>query len=313
MEKKNYIVGIGGTNIDISGRPFKPVRMRDSNPGEVRLSAGGVTRNVCENLARLGADVRLITALGDDANAAFLRRSCEDAGIDLSCAYCMKHQASSTYISFLDDAGDMLVGMSDMSALRKMPVSHLWDNAELLQGAALVICDPCVPEEMFVAILDICEGHAPVFSDPVSTAYAAVLARHVGRLDTVKPNRLELETISGQSASDRAGLYRACEAVLNKGTKRLLVSLGSEGCLYMDADGVCMERRLRAVSHMVNATGGGDAFFAAFAYARLRGLPIERQLDHALAAGRLTVCCEQTVDPSISVSTLESIIKENTL
>ena len=103
MNENGYIVGIGGTNVDFCGRSFRAVRMRDSNPGEVRVSAGGVTRNVCENLARLGADVRLITALGDDANAAFLRRACEEAGIDLSCAYYMKNQTSSAYISILDE------------------------------------------------------------------------------------------------------------------------------------------------------------------------------------------------------------------
>ena len=313
MDGKPYIVGIGGANVDLCGRPRNAIQMQDSNPGRVRISAGGVTRNVCENLARLGADVRLITALGDDANADFLRRSCETAGIDLSAAYVLRDQPSSIYMSILDDAGDMLVAVSDMSALQKMPISHLWDNAALLRNAAFVLCDPGVPEAVLTAILDICEGFVPVLADPVSTTYTRKLAPHVGRLDTVKPNRLELEILSGHAASDGTGLQRACEAVLKKGTKRVLVSLGSEGCYYMDASGVCIQKKLRPVAQMANATGGGDAFFAAYVYARLLGLPLERQLDYALAAGHLTVSCEETVDPAISVPYLKTIIKENTL
>ena len=53
-----YVVGVGAANLDIHGRPKKAIVMHDSNPGHMNASAGGVTRNVCDNLARLGADVR---------------------------------------------------------------------------------------------------------------------------------------------------------------------------------------------------------------------------------------------------------------
>ena len=52
-----YAVGVGGANIDLCGRSYAPIEPRDSNPGEIEISAGGVTRNICDNLARLGADV----------------------------------------------------------------------------------------------------------------------------------------------------------------------------------------------------------------------------------------------------------------
>jgi pseudouridine kinase len=45
---------IGGINIDIEGAPFKKLKYQDSNPGKIRLSYGGVGRNIAENLARLG-------------------------------------------------------------------------------------------------------------------------------------------------------------------------------------------------------------------------------------------------------------------
>ena len=61
-----YAVGVGGANIDLCGRSYAPIEPRDSNPGEIEISAGGVTRNICDNLARLGADVKLVSAVGDD-------------------------------------------------------------------------------------------------------------------------------------------------------------------------------------------------------------------------------------------------------
>ena len=70
-----YVVGVGAANLDIHGRPKKAIVMHDSNPGHMNASAGGVTRNVCDNLARLGADVRLISAVGTDLYADVIRQA----------------------------------------------------------------------------------------------------------------------------------------------------------------------------------------------------------------------------------------------
>ena len=77
--KKGYVVGkgyilrdqpyisiVGGTNIDIQGFPNNDLILKDSNPGEVKISFGGVGRNIGENLVKLGIETKLISAVGDD-------------------------------------------------------------------------------------------------------------------------------------------------------------------------------------------------------------------------------------------------------
>ena len=76
MGNQPYIVGVGAANLDLNGASCAPIHLRDSNPGHISLSAGGVTRNVCENLARLGADVKLLSCVGDDAFGSFICQSC---------------------------------------------------------------------------------------------------------------------------------------------------------------------------------------------------------------------------------------------
>ena len=56
-----YVVVIGGMNMDICGRPNGTVVNRDSNPGVVSLSAGGVGQNIAQNMAHLGMPTYLIT------------------------------------------------------------------------------------------------------------------------------------------------------------------------------------------------------------------------------------------------------------
>ena len=60
LQKNPYIVVVGGANMDISGRPDAPLVAQDSNPGKVRLSPGGVARNIAHNLALLGEDGRTL-------------------------------------------------------------------------------------------------------------------------------------------------------------------------------------------------------------------------------------------------------------
>ena len=53
-----YVTVVGGVNMDIGGWPGEVPVMQDSNPGVVRMSLGGVGRNIAHNMALLGMDVR---------------------------------------------------------------------------------------------------------------------------------------------------------------------------------------------------------------------------------------------------------------
>ena len=61
LRSGTYAVVVGGVNMDIGGRSFAPLVAKDSNPGKVRMSLGGVGRNIAHNLSLLGVDVRFFT------------------------------------------------------------------------------------------------------------------------------------------------------------------------------------------------------------------------------------------------------------
>ena len=79
-----YVTVVGGVNMDIGGWPGEVPVMQDSNPGVVRMSLGGVGRNIAHNMALLGMDVRMVTVFGDDINAQKIAASCGELGIDIS-------------------------------------------------------------------------------------------------------------------------------------------------------------------------------------------------------------------------------------
>ncbi|MCI6633098.1 MAG: PfkB family carbohydrate kinase, partial [Clostridiales bacterium] len=212
-----YAVGIGAANVDICGRSKNPIIMADSNPGAMSISLGGVTRNICENLARLGGSVKLISALGSDLYGHMIREESTAAGIDMSQCMTVEGHPSSTYMSLLDERGEMYVALSDMSVLQRMDMEFIRRRESMIKGARLLVFDPALPEAVVEGITSQYGDALPLFCDPVSSAYARRLKPYVGKVHTLKPNRMELTVLTDHDTDTPEGVKAACEILLCRG------------------------------------------------------------------------------------------------
>ena len=303
-----FVAGIGGANVDLHGRANGPVLLRDSNPGHLHLSCGGVMRNILENLARLGVPTAIASAVGDDGYGRILADSCRQLGMDTRLLQGLPGQRSSCYVSILDDEGDMLVAMSDMEIIKGMGADFVAGALPVLNQAELVVCDANLSFEALRSLTENCTR--PLFLDPVSTAWAGMMAPLAGRFDTLKPNRMELQALTGCDCSTRAGLEEGCCQLLKTGAKRVFVSLGAEGIYYRDCRGVQLHAASRPFPLLRNATGAGDAFLAGLVYGLAHRLGAERAVDCALAAGLLAVQSDLTINPDMSAEHLRLAIQE---
>ena len=75
--------------------------------------------------------------------------------------------------------------------------------------------DTNIPAESIAYLAENC--HVPIFADPVSTAKAVKLQPVLGRLHTLKPNRIEAELLSGVAITDEDSLNAAADALLATG------------------------------------------------------------------------------------------------
>ena len=125
-----------------------------------------MTRNICDNLARLGADVKLVSAVGDDLFAQIICEQSAQAGIDVSHIYHTPGRSSSMYLAILDNSGDMHVALSDMHVLQNLPLDYLERKRELIRyirrHGAKVFFDPKAPNRDRVALLMLALGY-PVY------------------------------------------------------------------------------------------------------------------------------------------------------
>ena len=296
-----YAVVVGGVNMDIGGRPHGKLVGADSNPGQVRMSLGGVGRNIAHNLALMGVDVRMLTAFGDDMNAQRIAASCGELGIDISHCLTVPGGATSTYLFIADEHGDMALAVSDMDIYDHVTPAFLSGRARLLQNAQLIVVDTNIPAESIAWLAE--NIRLPIFADPVSTAKAEKLRPVLGKLHTLKPNRLEAELLSGVTITDQASLDRAADVLLSTGLRRVFISLGGD-CIYA-AD---HHERLHVPccpGTMVNTTGCGDAGMAAIAWAYLEGTDLAGTARAAMAAGAIAMESSETINPSLGAQTLQ--------
>lgn len=301
VTRSPYVTVVGGMNMDIGGRPYKKLVAKDSNPGAVRMSPGGVGRNIAHNMSLLGLDVRLLTAFGDDVYAQKLAAVCGELGIDISQSPVIPGGHTSTYLFVNDESGDMQLAVSDMDIYDHLTPQVLQSRRQLLDGSQVVVLDTNLPVETVAWVAKNCR--APIFADPVSSAKAEKLRPVLGRLHTLKPNRIEAELLSGVAISDDASLRRAADALLETGLHRVFISLGADGVFAADRSGQVLHLPAPE-GNIVSTTGCGDSFMAALAWAYLQGSDLERSARAGLAASTITMASADTINPAMSEEAL---------
>ena len=301
VTRSPYVTVVGGMNMDIGGRPYKKLVAKDSNPGAVRMSPGGVGRNIAHNMSLLGLDVRLVTAFGDDVYAQKLAAVCGELGIDISQSPVIPGGHTSTYLFVNDESGDMQLAVSDMDIYDHLTPQVLQSRRQLLDGSQVVVLDTNLPAETVAWVAKNCR--APIFADPVSSAKAEKLRPVLGRLHTLKPNRIEAELLSGVAISDDASLRRAADALLETGLHRVFISLGADGVFAADRSGQVLHLPAPE-GNIVSTTGCGDSFMAALAWAYLQGSDLERSARAGLAASTITMASADTINPAMSEEAL---------
>ena len=293
---ESYAAVVGAVNVDIGGQPFAPLIPADSNPGFVHVSLGGVGHNIARNLARLGSRVSFLTALGDDAYAKQVEASCGKLGIDLSHALKLQQHPSSIYLYISDEKGDMKLAIADMAATQQLTPEYLRGHLAVLNQAKAAAIDANLSEEALRFVAD--NVTAPLFVDTVSVTKAKKLKPVLGRIHTLKPNRLEAECLTGIAITDEASLQLAARKLLDCGVQHVLITLGADGALLADKDGL---RHVAAVPAGVrNATGAGDAMMAGLIHAYMKDMTVDESAAYASAAAAIATESEDTMSEVLS-------------
>lgn len=303
---QNRIAVIGGANVDIGGFVHDALRMRDSNIGTVRLSPGGVGRNIAENAVRLGLQTEFVGALGGDLNGEMLLADCRRKGIGTSCCLVAPQGRSCVYMFVSDERGDMCVAVNDMELQAMLTPAFFAERLDWINAMDAVVLEAnLLPETLAFLAREI---RVPLIADAVSAVKARRLMPALAGLSAIKPNRCEAEALTGVAVTDVPSARRAAQALMQLGVQRVYLTLGAEGALCTEAGRAYLAAA--PVREIVNATGAGDAFTAAVAWAQAQQMPLEQCARAGMAASAIAALAAESVSPEMSAAAVRARMPE---
>jgi pseudouridine kinase len=257
-------VVIGGANMDVKAKSSAVNKLGTSNPGIVNVTPGGVGRNIAHNLARLGANVALISVVGDDLHGVALMAATRKAGVNIS-RVSSDGPATGSYIAMLDHDGELLTAVNDMRAVDLVTPRLIAENTELISQARIVVADCNLPIETLQAIAALAADRLVIepVSVPKSRKLKTLLQSSPVFLAT--PNLDQLEELCGSRSID------AVAAQLHRmGLRNVVMHAGAEGA-FVSGDGVEEHVPPQPAGPIVDVTGAGDAAVAGLVFGLLQG------------------------------------------
>lgn len=307
LPERRAILCIGAANLDRKLRTIDKLAPGTSNPATQSESFGGVARNVAENLARLGASVGLITAVGIDAAGAALLAHAAGLGIDTAGVLRLDGAATGTYTAVLDHDGEMAVALADMALYERVTPEAMAARQAQRANAALIVADLNLPHDTVAALLaDADRDGVPIVLVGVSEPKMARLPRDLRGARLLILNEGELATRVGRALNTDADFEDACREVQAQGVRDVIVTRGARGVLYTAAEG--LGTLAAPPANVADVTGAGDAFSAGVCWSLNRHADdLALACRHGLLLSALTLGSSETVFPQLSASVFDDI------
>lgn len=300
---QSYVLVIGAAGIDSKGRADVPLTFRTSTPGRVRVSVGGVARNIADNLARLGVDTVLLSAVGDDDSGRQVLGNAADVGIDTDYIIVASEHRTAAYLALLDERGDLVMSVDDMKILSIITPQVIDEQRGLIQDAEIIVLDSNLSEEAIDAIFRMATRYnIPICADTTTTTLASKLKPYLSDIYMITPNISEAEVLCDCLIKDEDQAIAAARRLVNGGVDIALITLAEEGVVYATADASGHVPAM--TTEYVDSTGASDALTATVVFGLLNDIPIDEAVRLGVSAAALTLSCGDTVCMDLSLELL---------
>lgn len=304
--KEPYILVFGVSVYDIFGFTYQNYRAKDSNPGKVKVSYGGVCRNIAENMVRVGLNTKFISILGNDEKGKSILEHAESMGLDMSDSLVVNGESTPTYMAILDEVGELVSAIVDMKVTDKLTEEFVDEKADIIKKAEYMVLDTDNPK-IVEYIVKKFHGQTRLILDPVSAAKVDKVKHLIPYFHTIKPNRIEAEVLCGFKLQTLEDVRKAGKYFRDLGVNDVFISLDGEGMYYNNG----VEEGLVKANEVsvVNVTGAGDSCVAGLGYGYMNGLSIKEMTKYAIAMSILTISHEETIHPNLCCNAVSKCIE----
>lgn len=228
---------------------------------DFKMGCGGKGANQAIAAARLGADVLMLTRVGNDIFADNTIENFRKNGIDTR--YILKSPASSGVAPIFVDPESHNSIIIVKGANNLLSVEDIRAAADDIRRCKLIVLQLEIPTEtVYAAVRFGADNGIPVLLNPAPAQPDLVLEK-VKACEFIVPNETELSLLTGMPVDSEDDIKNAA-ALRDAGVKNVIVTLGKRGALWLAQDGT--EQHFPPVNVAArDTTGAGDAFIGCFA------------------------------------------------
>ena len=267
MKRKSILV-VGSANMDMVVKTD-----RFPEPGETVFAAsfgmfpGGKGANQAVCAAKLGGKVSFLGKMGRDMFGEALARSMKRDGVRLDHAKVDAKRSTGVALITVDRSGQNEIVVVSGSNMAIHP-TDIQRERSVFEPKGVLLVQLEIPVSAVTKAAEL--AHVREMTVILNPAPARRLpGRLLGLVDYLTPNQTELRHLSGMPISSLSSVERAARALLKRGVKRIVVTLGSRGSYYVDERSSKLFPSIRVTA--VDTTAAGDAFNGALAFALSTG------------------------------------------
>ena len=254
---------LGACILDVLGRPVEtiPPGQGSVRLTEIRATAAGTAAGPAVDLAKLGASVRVLGALGDDLLGDIAAAAMAGHGVDTSALTRKNGVQTSATILPIRPNGERpalhVPGATRLFGYADIDLEHVKGSRALLIGAPDALAGMTGDE--LAKIAEAARNHGALVAvdvlHPGRPQDLERLAPLLAQADWFLPNADQLLALTG-----RRDLADAMNHILALGTQGVAVTQGADGCLVATRQDRTPEALPALSVDVVDTTGCGDGF-----------------------------------------------------
>lgn len=245
---------------------------------------GGKGANQAAAMGRLQGNVAMVGKVGEDAFGDALIQALADSNVEVETVTKAPTSTGIALITVQADGDNAIVVVPGANA--ELKAEDIDAAKSVIEESEIVITQLETPMETVTHALKMAKslGKTTILNPAPAVLLADELIENV---DYLTPNETELAILSGMPTDTQDQLEAAAAAMMAKGVKVLIVTLGSKGCLVIDHNGTKQFPAYKVKA--VDTTAAGDSFNAGVAVALSEGKSLKDAIEFATKVGALTV------------------------
>ena len=280
----NKILVLGSSNVDLI---LKVPRF--NQPGETiraeRFTTvfGGKGANQAIAAKQLGAEVALITRLGDDHYGQSYRRYLTEKGLNPKTIFLDKKVPTGIAFIELNPKGENRIVVAPGSN-SLLSIDDLKRSSSFFNGIKIFIVQLEIPIQSVRLGLKLAKRSGAVtLLNP--SPYRPLSKEILSQTDFIVPNEIEAQALTGLKMKKDQDLPKIAEKILEMGVKNVVITLGPKGLFFKNPNEEIWMKAYKV--KVVDTTAAGDAFMGGLACGLSEGKPIRETLRFANATGGL--------------------------